>query len=191
MGSDLAMTVEMNSQIPVMLDLQQPYLLEAQLLKEPLTVGSQDGAQMTSTLTQLLQGAWSAGISTDDLTGEPKALNCCIRFVDEVEGQSLNHQFRGRESATNVLSFETAFVDEAECRHLGDLVLCVPVLVAEAAMQGKTLQAHCLHLALHGILHLIGYDHQTADGRRVMEALEIKLLNEVGIANPYEVTGNE
>ena len=185
------MAVEMNTQLQVTFDFQQHHLFEAEVLKEQPTTGPAGDARMISVLTLLLERAWQAGTPRAELAGESKALNCCIRFVDGTEGQSVNHQFRGRHAATNVLSFETAFVDEAECQHLGDLVLCVPVLAAEAELQGKTLQSHYLHLVLHGILHLIGYDHQTADGRRVMEALEIKLLNEVGIANPYEVTGNE
>lgn len=175
------MTTEMSIQIPITLDFQQDHLFDAQVSDD----------QTTAALTKMFQRAWQEGTRSAEFIDKPKALSCCIRFVDRAEGQSLNEQFRGRDGPTNVLSFETAFVDEAECQHVGDLVLCVPVLEVEAEQQEKPLKAHYVHLVLHGILHLIGYDHQTADGRRVMEALEIKLLNEVGIANPYEVTGNE
>jgi probable rRNA maturation factor len=107
-----------------------------------------------------------------------------IRIVNEVESRDLNKRFRGKDSATNVLAFpgESDLLDYA-C--LGDLVICAPVLVAEASDQGKTVEAHWAHLVVHGMLHLQGFDHQNDDERLPMEALEVKILNTFGYTNPY------
>jgi len=109
-----------------------------------------------------------------------------IRFVEPEEGQSLNSNYRGKDYATNVLSFpyETApFV-------AGDLVICAAVVEREAAEQGKTLEAHYAHLIVHGILHLQGYDHETGDETgdehaQQMEAMERSILAQLGFADPY------
>ena len=91
-----------------------------------------------------------------------------MRFVGRREGRTLNALYRGKEHATNVL----AFVYEAPARVEGDIVLCAPVLRAEARAQGKTLADHCAHLVVHGMLHLQGYDHDTGRAARTMEARE-------------------
>ena len=107
-----------------------------------------------------------------------------IRIVNEVESRDLNKRFRGKDSATNVLAFpgESDLLDYA-C--LGDLVICAPVLIAEASDQGKTVEAHWAHLVVHGMLHLQGFDHQNDHERLQMEALEVKILNTFGYTNPY------
>ncbi len=108
----------------------------------------------------------------------------CLRIVDEAEGRELNANWRGKDYATNVLSFPADVQIEDE-RWLGDLVLCAPVIAREAAEQGKPLRHHYAHLCLHGLLHLLGHDHQTDAEAEAMEAIEIKLLAGLGIADPY------
>lgn len=109
-----------------------------------------------------------------------------IRIVDEAEGRELNRTWRGKDYATNVLSFP-AEVPEGilDIPLLGDLVICVPVVEREAAEQGKEPAAHWAHLVIHGCLHLLGYDHIEDDEAEEMEALERQLLAELGYPDPY------
>lgn len=114
-----------------------------------------------------------------------------VRIVDEAEGGELNRRYRGREGATNVLSFPAAAADEFEALDddeplpLGDLVLCAPVIAREAAAQGKTPAHHWAHMTVHGTLHLLGYDHQAEAEAREMEALEARILGRRGLDDPY------
>ncbi|MBU1330739.1 MAG: rRNA maturation RNase YbeY [Gammaproteobacteria bacterium] len=110
-----------------------------------------------------------------------------IRLVDEAEGRELNHTYRERDYATNVLSFPADVPDEMlDIPLLGDLVICVPVVEHEAVEQGKALDAHWAHLVVHGCLHLLGYDHIDDDEAEEMEALERALLAELGHPDPYD-----
>ena len=105
-----------------------------------------------------------------------------VRIVDTEEGQSLNREYRGKDYATNVLTFD--YTQEPVVT--ADLVLCAPVALREAREQGKTLPAHYAHLLIHATLHAQGYDHETGeDDAQEMEALEIRLLAALGYANPY------
>ncbi|AMB85144.1 rRNA maturation factor [Pseudomonas agarici] len=109
-----------------------------------------------------------------------------IRLVDEAEGRELNHTWRQKDYATNVLSFPADVPDELlDIPLLGDLVICVPVVAREAAEQGKALDAHWAHLVIHGCLHLLGYDHIDDAQAEEMEALERELLAELGHPDPY------
>lgn len=109
-----------------------------------------------------------------------------IRLVDEEEGRELNRTWRGKDYATNVLSFPADVPDELlDIPLLGDLVICVPVVEREAVEQGKTLDAHWAHLVIHGCLHLLGYDHIDDEEAEEMEALERILLAELGHPDPY------
>ena len=105
-----------------------------------------------------------------------------VRFVGAAEGQTLNRDYRGKDYATNVLSFPYETGD----RICGDLVLCLPVIAREAREQGKPLDAHCAHMVVHGMLHLQGYDHETGhhDAER-MEAIERDILAGLGYPDPY------
>ena len=104
-----------------------------------------------------------------------------LRFVDEGEGRALNRDFRGKDYATNVLSFPYAPLPEMA----GDLVLCLPVVLAEAEAQGKSAEAHFAHLVVHGMLHLQGYDHEKDDQAMLMEAKEQEILAQLGYPDPY------
>lgn len=115
-----------------------------------------------------------------------------VRFVDTDEAQALNFQYRHKNYATNVLSFPyeapswfDAPPSPDEPTYLGDLVICLPVVMAEAAAQRKTLPAHTAHLVIHGVLHLLGFDHETAADAEAMESREIAALQELKFANPY------
>ncbi|MBL0075524.1 MAG: rRNA maturation RNase YbeY [Rhodocyclaceae bacterium] len=111
------------------------------------------------------------------------AATIAIRFVDEAEARSLNLSYRGKDYATNVLSFpytEGEFLT-------GDLVLCAAVVEAEAQQQGKEISAHYAHLVIHGLLHLQGLDHErSATDAKIMEAREILILANLGISDPYQ-----
>lgn len=108
-----------------------------------------------------------------------------VRFVDDQESRSLNLAYRGKDKPTNVLSFPFELPPGVDEPHLGDLVICVPVVENEAKDQGKPLQAHYAHMLVHGLLHLQGYDHQTDDEATQMETLEIEILRQLGYENPY------
>ena len=105
-----------------------------------------------------------------------------VRIVGSDEGQALNRQYRGKDYATNVLTFDYARAPVVAA----DLVLCAPVVEREASEQGKTLQAHYAHLLVHGTLHAQGYDHEAGEREALeMEALEILLMGALGFPNPY------
>jgi probable rRNA maturation factor len=110
-----------------------------------------------------------------------------IRLVDESEGAELNRRFRGRHGATNVLSFPfEPLPGLGEYELIGDLVVCAPLVVREAREQGKTLNAHWAHMLVHGVLHLLGYDHRDAASAGEMEGLETRILCGLGFPAPYE-----
>jgi len=109
----------------------------------------------------------------------------CIRVVDGEEGQTLNRQYRGADKPTNVLSF-AAEVDAPGLEVLGDIVICAPVVLAEAAAQGKAVTDHFAHMVIHGMCHLHGYDHEHEEEAQIMESLEVELLAGFGIADPYQ-----
>jgi len=113
-----------------------------------------------------------------------------VRIVDEDESRLLNRDYRGKDKPTNILSFPSDLPEfvrtKLETALLGDLVICAPVVRQEAAEQGKSEDAHWAHLTIHGVLHLLGYDHIDDEEAAVMEPLEIAALARLGIANPYE-----
>lgn len=108
----------------------------------------------------------------------------CVRVVDADESRMLNATYRGADQPTNVLSFP-AGIDLPEALLWGDVVVCAPVVRREAAEQGKRYEDHFAHMVVHGVLHLFGYDHQTAAEADVMERLEQEILDRFGIGDPY------
>ena len=108
-----------------------------------------------------------------------------IRIVDETESRQLNRDYRGKDSPTNVLSFP--FEPPAGIReeHLGDLVICAPVVLREAQEQNKQPEAHWAHMVVHGMLHLQGHDHQNSKEAEEMESLERQILDGLGYSDPY------
>lgn len=107
-----------------------------------------------------------------------------LRFVDAEEGRALNQAYRGKDYATNVLTF--AYTENEEDDTHADIIFCSDVLVREAAEQKKTLEAHAAHLVIHGMLHAQGYDHESDDEADEMEALEVEILATLGFSNPYQ-----
>ena len=109
-----------------------------------------------------------------------------LRVVDEHEGRELNHRYRGKDSATNVLTF---VYDDTQPLS-GDIVLCAAVIALEAQQQQKELTAHYAHLTVHGVLHLQGYDHIDESDAVVMEKLETEILAKLGYNDPYKNNDN-
>lgn len=139
--------------------------------------------------------SWARGALGHAAAAEAGEL--CLRVVDEAESERLNHQFRSRKAPTNVLSFPadvTFAVDPDEAAAagaaplpciLGDVVICAPVVLREAAAQGKAYEDHFAHMVVHGVLHLLGYDHVSAGEAERMERLEIEILERFGVSDPY------
>jgi probable rRNA maturation factor len=125
--------------------------------------------------TRALLRKWSAAALERDA-------QVTLRIVDEREGRELNRSYRGKDYATNVLSFVYDDVHGTLC---GDIVLCAPVLRQEAAAGGKVLAAHCAHLVVHGMLHLQGYDHEREADAARMERREAAILARLGFRDPY------
>jgi probable rRNA maturation factor len=123
---------------------------------------------------------------------KPAAMPLTIRIVGAAESRVLNRTWRGKDKPTNVLSFPAdssvvmpSAVDAEEQIPLGDLAICAPVVAREAREQGKDPRAHWAHMVVHGVLHLLGYDHENDRDADAMESREVKILAEFGYANPY------
>ena len=108
-----------------------------------------------------------------------------VRIVHEDEIKTLNSQYRNRPEATNVLSFPCDLKDESGLRLLGDIIVCAEIVNREAREQQKTPLHHWAHMIIHGLLHLFGYDHIEEHQAEAMEKLEVSLLHQVGIPDPY------
>jgi probable rRNA maturation factor len=125
------------------------------------------------------------------LDGRIREADLAIRIVDAKDGRALNRHYRGKDYATNVLSFPAEVAEGVKLPKgvkmplLGDLVLCAPVIAREAREQGKPLNAHYAHLTVHGALHLLGWDHEDECDAECMEKLEREILAGLGIDDPY------
>ena len=114
-----------------------------------------------------------------------------IRIVDETEAQRINREYRNKDYATNVLSFPAELPDglpeDIKQSQLGDLLICAPVVAREASEQDIAEVDHWAHLVVHGVLHLLGYDHEKPNEAEMMESLEIKILTQLGVGDPYQL----
>jgi len=127
-------------------------------------------------LTRWAEAAWQ---------GEADA-EVVIRLVGADESQALNRDYRGKDRPTNVLSFPFDVPPGVPCDHLGDLVICAPVVQAEATEQGKTPDSHWAHMVVHGMLHLQGFDHMDEAEAEEMEGIEREILARLGYPDPYD-----
>lgn len=120
------------------------------------------------------------------LADQDEIFEVVIRLVDEAESATLNQEYRGKNGATNILSFEFEVPEGIELNLLGDLVICAALVEKEALEQYKLLEHHWAHLVIHGVLHLRGYDHIDETEAEEMEAKEIEILQQLNISNPYQ-----
>jgi len=145
---------------------------------------------------QLVRGAAEAAIAESafpQLVTAERLVEISVRLTGNEEVRALNSEWRGKDKPTNVLSFPMADEDELQRANLagpelllGDIILARGVCEAEAAVKGVSVQQHAAHLVVHGTLHLLGYDHHDEDDAADMEKREVRALNRLGIANPYE-----
>lgn len=139
-------------------------------------------------------------ISDDELTAlaslalntERQNAELTLRLVDAEEMIHLNHTYRKQNKTTNVLAFPCSLPDNItlDCPLLGDIIICPEVLLEESKTLNKTLKEHWSLIVIHGVLHLLGYDHIKDEDACIMQAIEIKLLAELGYANPYAIEEN-
>lgn len=151
--------------------------------KLKLALQNASGAANLPTRAQIKK--WAEAALQADVTNA----EITFRIVDTEEGQTLNRDYRGKDYATNVLTFtfDEDMPDIPGLPLLGDIVLCAPVVEREAAEQGITLEAHYCHLVVHGVLHLQGYDHIEEDEAEAMEALETQIVMTLGYDDPYRM----
>lgn len=121
------------------------------------------------------------------LSGQKEHYAVSIKIIDEAEMKTLNFHFRQKEKPTNVLSFPCQLPEIMRGNMLGDIAICAPVVQQEATLQAKPLTAHFAHMVVHGVLHLLGFDHENDADANEMEALEATILNRLGFADPYGV----
>lgn len=128
-----------------------------------------------------------AGFATERCNANAFVPEITIRIVDEDESETLNKTYRHRSGPTNVLSFPAYLPEAPGHRLLGDIAICAPVIIREADEQNKPATAHWAHMVVHGVLHLLGYDHQNDSEAEIMERLEIRILASLGYRNPYQI----
>jgi probable rRNA maturation factor len=146
-----------------------------------------DGWPPEEELTGLVEAAVAAAAARADIAAGPAEV--VVAFADDARVRTLNRDFRGKDSATNVLSFPApAGVSGPGPRSLGDVVLARETVAAEAAAEGRPVENHIRHLVVHGFLHLLGYDHETDAEAERMEHLETEVLASLGVADPYGST---
>jgi probable rRNA maturation factor len=150
-----------------------------------LKVAVQYGARARGVPTPAQLRRWARAALERNVRVKEGDAQVTLRIVSGSEGRALNRNFRGRDYATNVLSFRMRDRPDLE----GDLALCAPVIAREARAQGKTLAAHYAHLVVHGILHLQGLDHGTRSEALRMERRESRIVTALGFPDPYENQG--
>jgi probable rRNA maturation factor len=151
--------------------------------KRPVRVSIQDASDHQPLPEFRRLRDWIRRAAKDLISGE-----ISVRIVGEAESALLNERYRHRSGPTNVLAFAGPAPPESSAvRHelIGDIVICAPVVASEAKRQGKTLDAHWAHIAIHGVLHLLGYDHAGEPDAMMMEKREVELLQTFGFEDPY------
>lgn len=165
--------------------MQQPTRLKTMLGAMPVDVQVDATIQLGDFETSTITKAWTALCA--ELKHPSLDHAVCIRLCSAAESRLLNAEYRGKDKPTNVLSFTADLPAELEI--LGDLAICWDVVVDEARSQGKAIADHISHLVVHGLLHLLGYDHEQDDAAQNMEALEKRVLARLDIADPYRDEG--
>ncbi len=156
-----------------------------------MTAMASESARGLVSLTRRERSGWVPGQrelarwASTTLGTRARDAQISVLLVGAARSRSLNHRYRGRDYPANVLSFAPPALPAGGPRLLGDLVICPQVLRREARQQHKTERAHWMHLFVHGLLHLLGYDHQRAAEARRMERREVRTLRRLGVANPY------
>ena len=158
---------------------------------EPVQIDIQVAAGVSNVPAESEIRHWLERVLVQVGTDTSRVVEISVRIVDEVEGRTLNNQFRHKDNATNVLSFPLSDAEMKELPNesplaLGDIVICEPVVAREADQQGKDRADHWAHLVVHGALHLFGYDHETDEQANDMESLEARILALGGVENPYK-----
>ena len=130
--------------------------------------------------------SWFSGLKEEYEESISKIGLCSfnLAFLTKAEIQNMNKRFAGKDKPTNVLSFPSNEDLTAE-RFLGDIAICSELIVEEAVSQGKETQDHLIHIFVHGVLHLLGFDHDEHSSAEQMESLEIRILKKIGVADPY------
>ena len=132
-----------------------------------------------------LAGWAAAALAPAPAASSRRCIVLSVRVVGRARSRSLNARYRRKNKPTNVLSFGGAG-DAPDGRHyLGELVICAPVVAHEAQLSGKSLRAHWAHMTVHGVLHLLGFDHEAAQEAAKMAAMEIQILDRLGFSDPY------
>jgi probable rRNA maturation factor len=134
-----------------------------------------------------MQGWAEAALAAAGQQGE----TLTVRVTDEAEISALNQRYRGKQGATNVLSFPFDGPADIDTGFLGDLAICAPVIEREAGQQDKSVTAHWAHMIVHGVLHLCGYDHMEDAEAQRMEALETEIMGTLGFSDPYYADDRE
>jgi probable rRNA maturation factor len=150
-------------------------------LKIDIDIACQDKIATLDCIESALECAWEMAQTRQCLSVNEVA----VKIVSREEMQQLNKLFRDKDYPTNVLAFPSHPIPGVPNNLLGDIAICAQIVWEEANQQKTPLSAHWAHLAAHGLLHLLGYDHETDDQADVMQALEIKVLQELGWPNPY------
>lgn len=165
----------MNGEFPLHLDLQQVVVSD--------TIPDRDTIK-NWIKTVLFEEAVQSGKSLN-CDGEMLQYELTVRIVDKDEIRSLNKTYRHIDKFTNVLSFPFEMPPQIQLPLLGDVIICHDVVVEESHQQCKTIEQHWAHMVVHGVLHLMGYDHIDAAEAKLMESLEIRILDKLNISNPY------
>ena len=153
-------------------------------LTDPYIDISGDLSEMLCTQEQAI--SWFSSLKGEYEDSVSKLGNCSfnLAFLTKAKIQDMNKRFAGKDKPTNVLSFPSC-EDLTENRFLGDIAICSELIIEEAISQGKNTQDHLIHIFVHGVLHLLGLDHEEHSSAEQMESLEVRILKKIGVADPY------